>query len=66
MIFNGNNLDLLCTANGIPEPSIMWYFNKTETKTKGTELRINNAILSDSGEYVCDAKNQYGHTRYKK
>ena len=64
VVFDGDSLALLCNANGIPEPRISWVFNKTRTNVGGSEYRINKAILSDTGEYICEAKNPYGETRH--
>jgi hypothetical protein len=64
IIFDGDSLALLCNANGIPEPKISWVFNKTRTNIVGSEYRVNKAISSDTGEYVCEAKNPYGETRH--
>ena len=64
IVFDGDSLALLCNANGIPEPRISWIFNRTRTNVIGSEYRINKAILSDTGEYVCEAKNPYGETRH--
>ena len=62
-LFSGNSLVLMCKANGIPEPEVIWMFNNTDAKVKSNEYVIANAILSDSGKYECIAKNQYGQTK---
>ena len=66
VLFSGNTVSLLCKANGIPAPEMRWKFNGTDTKKQGEDLVISNAILSDSGIYVCEASNPYGKTRYGK
>ena len=63
VMFSGNTISLLCKANGIPKPEIRWKFNNTETEKTGEDYIISNAILSDSGVYVCEASNQYGQTK---
>lgn len=64
VIFGGNSLTLFCKSNGIPVPTISWMFNKTDTGIRDNrELKITKAIQSDSGQYVCISKNQYGETR---
>ena len=64
IVFDGDSLALLCNANGIPEPKISWVFNKTRTNVMGIEYRVNKAISSDTGEYICEAKNAYGETKH--
>ena len=64
IIFSGDSLNLVCKANGIPEPKISWRLNQTKTsKHNNKEFQITNAIASDGGKYVCTARNDYGETK---
>lgn len=63
LIFTGDTVVLMCHANGIPEPNVVWKFNKTMTKTSGKEFKIEKAIVTDTGKYTCIARNAYGETR---
>eukprot|EP00094_Tigriopus_californicus_P008856 TCALIF_08537-PA protein Name:"Similar to Hmcn2 Hemicentin-2 (Mus musculus)" AED:0.16 eAED:0.19 QI:0/-1/0/1/-1/1/1/0/1771 len=63
LIFTGDTVVFLCHANGIPEPNVVWKFNKTMTKTSGKEFKIEKAITTDTGNYTCIARNAYGETR---
>jgi len=40
-----------------------WVFNKTRTNVVGSDYKVSNAILTDTGEYACEAKNEYGQTK---
>lgn len=56
-------IELACLAQGDPLPSISWSRKDTSkesrfTVDKDNTLRIENAQLSDQGDYVCEASNQ--------
>ncbi len=74
--FEGDRVKMVCRANGIPEPRVSWSFNKTKIVVgRGTGggrpagdtsvMSIDNVIVSDSGLYVCLARNEYGQTRQR-
>ncbi|KAL3078999.1 hypothetical protein niasHS_014781 [Heterodera schachtii] len=63
----GSSRDLLCSAEGVPEPMINWEKdhlpilpnNFSFADSHGT-LRFRHILLSDAGEYICRAKNAAG------
>ncbi|KDR12788.1 hypothetical protein L798_13365, partial [Zootermopsis nevadensis] len=63
----GDTVQLRCTATGDPTPIISWSKNEEEILTNskyevqqdGT-LLINNAQVTDNGEYTCVAENELG------
>ncbi|XP_067057727.1 hemicentin-1-like isoform X2 [Acropora muricata] len=62
----GNNLDLMCEANGKPAPSIAWTKSGTTLQTgSGTNtLQLTNIQRSGGGNYVCTAKNMAGSSSF--
>ena len=62
----GNNLDLMCEANGKPAPSIAWTKSGTTLQTgSGTNtLQLTNIQRSGGGNYVCTAKNMAGSASF--
>ena len=70
-IKKGKGLSLFCAAAGKPKPRIKWKKNgrtitadyriKTRVTSSGSKLRIRDAIVQDSGDYHCVAKNNLGY-----
>ena len=62
----GNNLDLICEANGKPAPSIAWTKSGTtlQTGTGTNTLQLTNIQRSGGGNYVCTAKNMAGSASF--
>ncbi|XP_056379622.1 hemicentin-1 isoform X2 [Hyla sarda] len=64
---------LVCKSDGIPTPVISWYKNgqmiaestNVEILETGQLLNIDNAQVSDTGEYECIASNVVGQDRKK-
>ena len=60
--FVGTTVNLPCSADGFPLPSIMWYYQGTiseimnSTNSTFTErtIVINNLMLSNGGDYTCE------------
>ena len=58
----GSNVELMCEADGVPEPSIEWtkngYVMEGET---GTKLVIESLSEADVANYACNASNTGGY-----
>ena len=66
VVINGE-INLTCSAEGFPRPSIVWFMNNTMINDGMTDvvespmnvisstLMISNAVFSDSGMYYCQA-----------
>ncbi|KAI4875024.1 hypothetical protein NFI96_013611 [Prochilodus magdalenae] len=61
-VYEGQNVNLTCTADGNPEPKIVWSFNNQSKTTGGrqTTLRITGVKFADGGVYTCNATNKIG------
>ncbi|KAK2508441.1 hypothetical protein MC885_016939, partial [Smutsia gigantea] len=69
-VLRGENVELVCNANGIPTPVIQWLrdgkpitSNETErirVTANGSTLNIYGALSSDTGKYTCVATNPAG------
>ncbi|XP_034265503.1 hemicentin-1 isoform X1 [Pantherophis guttatus] len=65
----GNRVDLHCSAQGIPSPTITWFKdqqpllidNKQYASSLDGTLSIIKVVLSDAGIYKCVASNIAGH-----
>ena len=65
-LLHGANLSLTCKANGIPTPSIEWYFdelrivdNQHWTIEENNEVLVLNDVVAEiSGVYRCVANNR--------
>ncbi|XP_073415578.1 hemicentin-2 isoform X1 [Dendrobates tinctorius] len=64
---------LICEANGVPPPSIMWYRNKvpltpqanTHVQSGGRVLKVLHTQREDGGVYACVVSNAAGEARKK-
>ncbi|XP_069798458.1 hemicentin-1 [Narcine bancroftii] len=66
----GENVKLVCAADGIPKPSVQWLkdskpLNDTDDKRvrvspDGSTLHINGTVTTDMGKYTCVAINSAG------
>lgn len=60
----GNTLTLTCVVTGSPEPSVRWSRVGGELgpnhQVQGNVLRIQQAVPSDRGLYVCTTENRAG------
>nr|XP_045732354.1 hemicentin-1 [Mirounga angustirostris] len=69
-VLQGENVELACSANGIPTPLTQWLkdgkpINNSETErirvtTDGSTLNIYGALPSNVGKYTCVASNPAG------
>lgn len=65
----GESTKLECVAVGSPQPEITWFKEDLEIKSSGrihissdaTILELQNAKTSDSGLYICEARNVQGY-----
>ena len=67
------NITLVCTAIADPNPTISWkrsdpdgkfdVIKRTTDKSDGN-FTIYNARLEDSGKYLCNVSNKFGHDFY--
>lgn len=65
----GGNAKLECVAVGTPSPTITWFkenrviqsTNRIHLSVDGTILEIRDAKESDSGLYICEARNSFGY-----
>ncbi|KAL1005550.1 hypothetical protein UPYG_G00060550 [Umbra pygmaea] len=62
-IVEGSSVTLTCSSDANPPvDNYTWYKNNvTSPKASGQSYNITNITSEDSGEYVCEAKNLYGH-----
>ncbi|KAL1261115.1 hypothetical protein QQF64_008942 [Cirrhinus molitorella] len=57
----GDSVTLSCTSRGRPDVSFTWFKNeKIEESQQMSDLKLINVKPEDSGEYYCEAKNEYG------
>ena len=64
----GNSVRMDCSATGYPKPTVKWYKDKALfQQRKGvfvgrfqTLVTIRDAVLADSGLYICNVSNAYG------
>ena len=65
-VVSNGTFTLICSAEGFPSPSIVWYINHTMITNRVTDvqesmnvnsstLMISNANFNDSGMYYCQA-----------
>lgn len=75
LIYRGFSNFLECKVDGAPLPSVEWFTNsgnKVQSFTtsqsgvyqKNSFIHFNNVDDSDTGEYICVAKNELGQTSY--
>ncbi|XP_012729970.2 neural cell adhesion molecule L1-like protein isoform X8 [Fundulus heteroclitus] len=64
----GSDVQIKCSARGVPEPTITWRVNgellqaspAANRKTLGDTIMLHNAKASDSAVYQCEASNRHG------
>ena len=68
----GSDISINCTVNGWPRPDVSWYYNgqllsvkedsrfSVEEKEGASVLTVDDAEVSDSGNYTCNATNAAG------
>ncbi|MEQ2196669.1 hypothetical protein XENOCAPTIV_007898 [Xenoophorus captivus] len=59
----GSDVQIKCSARGVPEPTITWRVNESPAanrKTLGDTIILHNAKASDSAVYQCEASNRHG------
>ncbi|XP_075792870.1 hemicentin-1 isoform X2 [Pelodiscus sinensis] len=66
----GENIQLVCNANGIPKPAVQWLKDgnpvtsnesqRTRVTPDGSTLNISGVLTSDMGKYTCVAINPAG------
>lgn len=60
--------EIICEADGIPEPKVQWYFNGIQMKAGDnprqefgkSKIVLKGVQQSDTGNYVCYAENPHG------
>ena len=63
-IVAGSSVTLLCDVAGNPNPEIYWEFmGRRLVSTPDGNLTIDDARLSDTGQYTCVAVNSVGEAR---
>ncbi|XP_033759170.1 leucine-rich repeats and immunoglobulin-like domains protein 2 isoform X2 [Pecten maximus] len=63
MHYEGEDLTLNCAAEGNPTPTYIWRRNGTQLGTTA-QLSLTNIKIDQSGDYVCEAKNNFTGTTY--
>jgi hypothetical protein len=60
VVKEGDDLNILCQANGFPLPNITWFDVNKNIKSRGVghaSLSIHNITRGQSGTYQCQARN---------
>lgn len=70
VVVENKTITLDCPAQGVPEPSILWYLNSQpldpeslphlSSSDSGKRLVISDSKISDAGIYLCVASNEAG------
>ncbi|BFZ07496.1 hypothetical protein BsWGS_10534 [Bradybaena similaris] len=66
IVAEGQPFDMACYITGKPDPIITWYRNNEQVTggryeiSKTGSLTVKTAVLSDAGEYRCEAYNVFG------
>lgn len=61
MVELGKRLEITCSADGNPQPRILWWkIGESHPIGVGEKLVINNVSLNESGWYQCEARNVVG------
>ena len=71
-VFVGEEAYINCASEGTPSPEVN-FFNRNLTRVQALSSRflqfpndtivVQNAQLSDTGDYLCEASNEVGHSR---
>ena len=57
-VIAGEELEIACIASGIPEPKMIWVnIERDQVVSKTHLLRLEQTKASDTGAYICVAKN---------
>ena len=59
-VTEGDNVTLICTASGIPSPTVSWMKVSANQRTYGDVWVFKNISRSEAGEYRCEASNECG------
>jgi len=59
-VTEGDNVTLICTASGIPSPTVSWMKFSANQRTYGDVWVFKNISRSEAGEYRCEASNECG------
>ena len=59
-ILEDRDTELVCQANGIPQPTVRWSFGDEVLASRDGVLSLTGLSLEKEGNYVCSAENMYG------
>ena len=59
-VTEGDNVTLICTASGIPSPTVSWIKASGNQRTYSDVWVFKNISRSEAGEYRCEASNECG------
>ena len=59
-IIESHNTSLVCSASGIPRPTVSWINVGSGQRTNSTVLEFTNINRSEAGQYRCEASNVCG------
>ena len=57
---HGSNIELTCTSEGGPQLEYNWIFSNNIVDSDAM-LNINNATVSNGGDYTCNVTNAAGY-----
>lgn len=60
VIKEGESLNMICDATGVPLPEVYWVKQGTQQSRIGGKFSLNPAKREDSGKWTCVAKNVLG------
>ena len=59
-VTEGDNLTLICTASGMPQPKVSW-IKLGGQRHNGDMLEVTQINRTEAGEYKCEASNECGN-----